>query len=347
MAWIESHQELRNHPKTKRLARELRISPAAATGHLHFLWWWAIDYAPDGDLTEFDDWEIADAAGYECDEPAQFKDALIFSGFLDNTEQGTLIIHDWNDYAGKSLKQREQARKRTQRYREKQAANITERTRNAEETPTEPTQNGSKTDTQRNSDGDVTHTQRIQNAHETDTQRNGDASTGHDMTVQDITGHDSTVQDTTGQDTTVQVQDRTTPPFPPASGGMGEGAEPDAQEKRFDQFWAVYPKKQGKGDALKVWKRLKPDKALFEQILTSVKAHASRNPQWKRDGGQYIPNPATWLRQTRWLDEIPAQEGGAANAGRKTERIGGADGYADFQRSTGFRSADSDTDTDN
>ena len=36
----------------------------------------------------------------------------------------------------------------------------------------------------------------------------------------------------------------------------------------------------------------------------------------------------------------------AENAGRKTERIGGADGYADFQRSTGFRSADSDTDAD-
>ena len=27
------------------------------------------------------------------------------------------------------------------------------------------------------------------------------------------------------------------------------------------------------------------------------------SPQWAKDGGQYIPNPATWLRQGRWEDE--------------------------------------------
>ena len=336
MAWIESHQELRNHPKTKRPARELRLSPAAATGHLHFLWWWAIDYAPDGDLTEFDDWEIADAAGYECDEPAQFKDALIFSGFLDNTEQGTLIIHDWNDYAGKSLKQREQARKRTQRYREKQAANITERTRNAEETPTEPTQNGSKTDTQRNSDGDVTHTQRIQNAHETDTQRNGDASTGHDMTVQDITGHDSTVQDTTD-------------PIPPTpSGGAGPpGKPPDIQQERFAEFWKVYPKKRSKGSAEKAWKKIKPDKELHERILSAVRDNIARNHSWQKDNGQFIPYPASWLNAKGWEDSLEdAQMGGGQYAGRYARANPGADNYSGFQRSTGFRRADTEPDAD-
>jgi hypothetical protein len=27
--------------------------------------------------------------------------------------------------------------------------------------------------------------------------------------------------------------------------------------------------------------------------------------QWTKDGGQYIPNPATWLNQKRWEDEKP------------------------------------------
>ncbi len=27
--------------------------------------------------------------------------------------------------------------------------------------------------------------------------------------------------------------------------------------------------------------------------------------QWSKDGGQYIPNPATWLNQGRWTDELP------------------------------------------
>ena len=30
-----------------------------------------------------------------------------------------------------------------------------------------------------------------------------------------------------------------------------------------------------------------------------------KTDQWTRDGGQYIPHPATWLNQRRWEDEIP------------------------------------------
>ena len=33
-----------------------------------------------------------------------------------------------------------------------------------------------------------------------------------------------------------------------------------------------------------------------------------RDPQWQRENGRYIPNPATWLDQGRWEDE-PAQVG--------------------------------------
>ena len=324
MAWIESHQELRHHYKTKRLARELKVTVAAAIGHLHCLWWWAIDFAPDGDLSKFDDYEIADAIGYEGKDPTKAKAALISAGFLDNSDTGTITIHDWYDYSGqlgdKRIESRKKERDRKAEYRARKKAEA-EAGRDTGASPAAVPKE--KADCPEPVPWD------------------SPAENGTVPPLQYSTG-----QDSKGQNPTVQEQDRTVPPSPPASGGTSEGVEPDAQERRFEQFWAIYPKKQGKGDALKVWKRLKPDKALFEQILTSVKAHASRNPQWKRDGGQYIPNPATWLRQTRWLDEIPAQEGGAANAGRKTERIGGADGYADFQRSTGFRSADSDTDAD-
>lgn len=324
MAWIESHQELRHHYKTKRLARELKVTVAAAIGHLHCLWWWAIDFAPDGDLSKFDDYEIADAIGYEGKDPTKAKAALISAGFLDNSDTGTVTIHDWYDYSGqlgdKRIESRKKERDRKAEYRARKKA---------------------EADAGRDKKGSPAPVPQQKEDCPDFVPRDTDGTSGTVPPLQY-----STAQDSTGQDTTVQGQDRTTPPSPPASGGTGAGAEPDAQERRFEQFWAIYPKKQGKGDALKVWKRIKPDKALFEQIMASVKAQVSRNPQWKRDGGQYIPNPATWLRQTRWLDEIPAPEGGAASAGGKTERIGGADSYADFQRSTGFRSADSDTDTD-
>ena len=48
--WIKSYQDLGRHPKTSRLARTLGISRPAAIGHWHLLWWWALDYAKDGDL---------------------------------------------------------------------------------------------------------------------------------------------------------------------------------------------------------------------------------------------------------------------------------------------------------
>ena len=33
-----------------------------------------------------------------------------------------------------------------------------------------------------------------------------------------------------------------------------------------------------------------------------------RSRQWTENNGQYIPNPATWLNQRRWEDELPQGE---------------------------------------
>lgn len=50
MAWIESHQEIWRHPKTKKLARLLGVSVPTAVGHLHGIWYWALDFAQDADF---------------------------------------------------------------------------------------------------------------------------------------------------------------------------------------------------------------------------------------------------------------------------------------------------------
>ena len=328
MAWIESHQELRHHYKTKRLARELKVTVAAAIGHLHCLWWWAIDFAPDGDLSKFDDYEIADAIGYEGKDPTKAKAALISAGFLDNSDTGTITIHDWYDYSGqlgdKRIESRKKERDRKAEYRARKKA---------------------EADAGRDKKGSPAPVPQQKEDCPDFVPRDMDGTSGTVPPLQY-----STAQDSTGQDTTVQGQDRITPPSPPASGGKGEGVDPDAQERRFEQFWAIYPKKQGRGAALKAWKKIKMDKALFEVIMAKVQENIDHNRNWRRDGGQYIPNPSTWLNETRWKDTIgvsgmpsgqPQQKGGAQGG-----RIGGADSYADFQRSTGFRSADSDTDTD-
>jgi hypothetical protein len=123
MAWIESHQELADHPKTKRAARALGVSLPTVIGHLHLLWYWALDYAQTGDLSQFDSADIADAAKWEGDAEA-FVTALAECGpgdqpgFLESLD-GKLVLHDWMDYAGKLIEQREEDRTRKREAREK------------------------------------------------------------------------------------------------------------------------------------------------------------------------------------------------------------------------------------
>lgn len=98
--WIESHAALREHPKLKRLARLLRVERPTAVGYLHYLWWWAMEYAPDGDLSRFDDEDVADATEWPGD-PAELMGALRASGFMDGSE-----LHDWKDYGEKLYRRR-------------------------------------------------------------------------------------------------------------------------------------------------------------------------------------------------------------------------------------------------
>lgn len=115
MAWIKSHQDLRDHPKTRKLAHILGISKPAAIGHLQCLWWWTLDYAEDGDLSRFDMIDIALGAEWEGD-PDTFFDAMTKAGFIDMTPD-SCEVHDWEDYAGTLIRRRQsdKERKRTKR----------------------------------------------------------------------------------------------------------------------------------------------------------------------------------------------------------------------------------------
>jgi len=73
-------------------------------------------------------------------------------------------------------------------------------------------------------------------------------------------------------------------------------------ERRFDEFWAAYPKKVGKKAAWAAWNKIKPDAELHNKILTAI-GRAKATEQWQRENGRFIPNPTTWLNQGRWDDE--------------------------------------------
>ena len=94
--WIESHLSLKNHPKTKRLAKALNVNIFEALGIIHSFWYWALEYVPDGDLSGLEDWEVVDGIGYETDNPEDFIDALFYAGFVDKSDEGELSVHEHN-----------------------------------------------------------------------------------------------------------------------------------------------------------------------------------------------------------------------------------------------------------
>jgi hypothetical protein len=69
----------------------------------------------------------------------------------------------------------------------------------------------------------------------------------------------------------------------------------------FDAFWSAYPRKAAKAAASKAFARLRADDALIALILAAV-ARQSASEQWRKDGGEFIPYPATWLNGRRWED---------------------------------------------
>lgn len=71
----------------------------------------------------------------------------------------------------------------------------------------------------------------------------------------------------------------------------------------FPTFWKLYPNKKGKLAAEKAWAKLKVTETLFAMIVDGL-ARQVICEAWVKDGGKFIPHPASWLNGKRWEDEI-------------------------------------------
>ncbi len=119
MAWIEVHDNLIDHPKTLMLADLLETTVVEAAGVVIALWLWAIRYAEDGHITKYPPGVIARACHWRHT-PDLLLSAFTQAGFVDD-EGGRLVIHDWEDYAGKLLARRQSNKLRAKKARKKEA----------------------------------------------------------------------------------------------------------------------------------------------------------------------------------------------------------------------------------
>lgn len=78
-----------------------------------------------------------------------------------------------------------------------------------------------------------------------------------------------------------------------------------AECARFDDFWAVYPNKVKKKDALTAWKSGKCEK-IADAIIADVQRRC--DTEWKGQDMHYVPHPTTYIHQRRWEDETAPTE---------------------------------------
>ena len=69
--------------------------------------------------------------------------------------------------------------------------------------------------------------------------------------------------------------------------------------QNFARFWEAYPKKKGKADAEKAFKKVKVP---VEDLLQALEKQ-KKTSDWIRESGRFIPYPATWLNGKRWEDD--------------------------------------------
>jgi hypothetical protein len=84
--------------------------------------------------------------------------------------------------------------------------------------------------------------------------------------------------------------------------GMDQGREGTKEADGFAVFWAAYPRKDKKKEALSAWGKLKPGAELQATILADVKKRALSN-DWQKNAGQFVPLPASYLNAARWEDQ--------------------------------------------
>ena len=102
-----------------------------------------------------------------------------------------------------------------------------------------------------------------------------------------------------GKRTTDRTTERpqTGPQKDPSNKGNKGNKETNTLE--FDRFWQAYPKKEAKKAAERAWKQRRPP---IEAVLKALEWQR-QSPNWTKDGGQFIPNPASYINAGRWDDE--------------------------------------------
>ena len=94
---------------------------------------------------------------------------------------------------------------------------------------------------------------------------------------------------------------------------ISEPSDGDLLDLSFERFYRTYPKKVGKQDAMRAFRKAVKVAGGVEVVLAGVDRYAA-DPNLPPK--QFIPNPSTWLNRGSWDDEpLPERDDAPAAAG--------------------------------
>lgn len=140
-------------------------------------------------------------------------------------------------------------------------------------------------------------------------------------------GHTEVTSYSSSSSSTSKTEKTEEPPIPPVGVEGGESLPPlsdsdpepeqffdpeDIPSLEFEQFFDAYPKQVDKAKAWNAWRKLGRVKPGLASLQAAI-VEQSQSDQWTRDHGRYIPSPAKWLAERKWLDKLsPAPTSPAA-----------------------------------
>lgn len=312
MAWIQVHQQLKDHRKLLTAADELEIEPAHMLGLLVSFWLWALDNAPTGSLDGISNRMIARAAQWERD-PDDFVEAITAAGLLKSTPDG-LEINDWYEYAGKLIDRRE-AEKNRSRRRRAAAASATPNDRQTTAGQTAGQTADEPTDEQQTTAGRVDQSRVDQSRVEKSREKEGAYA-----------------------------------PDGAKSPAAAEPTPYTAIVEMYHEICKSYPKLRNVSDNRKKaiaarWKEYRQDLDTFRELFTRAEASAFLKGKNKRNWAADF----NWLMNSENMSKVlegnydnDKQEGGQSHGGHSgyAERTEHREGSASETALSGFRMAD-------
>jgi len=276
MAWIKVDESIRDHVKIMRAAQALGKTEHEIIGIVVSLWLYCLGNYQEGCFPILE-WPIIARAIRIDGDINKMLDVFERCGGDGNSglidiDNGLVMVHDWEDYAGRLMDRRRQDRERKRKKRN----DATMSAGRPQDCPQ-----------------DVRRTSAGLSAGCPQNVRTQSKSKSRGR-VEEINTH-SHARAHAREAAPDGAEDDVERPSPDSS-------KKKKLENRFDRFWASYPKRTGKGAAKKSWLKIAPSESLTSQILDAVEIQ-KKSRQWTKDKGQYIPNPATWLNQERWEDE--------------------------------------------